>query len=218
MNVIAELSLRADQFELGRILSVEGPTTVVLETLVPMGERPVPFFRVHDDVREDFERTVRDHSSVNRITLIEDEDGEALYALDWDISEHSFFDHIKAADASLLKAEGDNRRWQFELRFPSHEHLSAFRDRCDQTGITFTVEAIYNPTKPNIGPHYGLTPAQRESLVYAVANGYYSLPRGASTADIAAQFDISDQAATERLRRAIVTLTTNTLMLPEPET
>jgi len=217
MNVIAELSLRADQFELGRILSVEGPTTVVLETLVPMGERPVPFFRVHDDLREDFEQTVSNHPSVNSVTLIENEGGQALYALNWDISEHSFFDQIKAADANLLKAEGDNRRWEFELRFPSHDHLSTFRDGCEEAGITFTVDAIYNPTKPDAGPHYGLTPAQREALVYAVANGYYSLPRGASTADIAAQFGISDQATTERLRRAIVTLTTNTLMLPDPD-
>jgi hypothetical protein len=217
MNVIAELSLRADQFELGRILSVEGPTTVVLETLVPVGERPVPFFRVHDDVREDFEQTVRNHSSVNSVTLVEGEDGEALYALDWDVGDHSFFDQIKAADASLLGADGDSRRWEFELRFPSHDHLSAFRDGCEEAGIAFTVDAVYNPTTPDVGPHYGLTPAQREALVYAVANGYYSLPRGASTADIAAQFDISDQAATERLRRAVVTLTTNALTLPEPE-
>jgi predicted DNA binding protein len=49
--------------------------------------------------------------------------------------------------------------------------------------------------------------------MFAVEQGYYSLPRGASTVAIADEFDISDQAATERLRRAIDTLVSNTLEL-----
>jgi predicted DNA binding protein len=36
-----------------------------------------------------------------------------------------------------------------------------------------------------------------------------------STADLAAEFDVSDQAVTERLRRAIISLVTNTLLLSE---
>ncbi|MFC7057333.1 helix-turn-helix domain-containing protein [Halovenus salina] len=43
--------------------------------------------------------------------------------------------------------------------------------------------------------------------------GYYSLPRQASTQELAETFDVSDQAITERLRRAIEMLVTNTLLL-----
>ena len=43
--------------------------------------------------------------------------------------------------------------------------------------------------------------------------GYYSLPRQISTQEIADEFGISDQAVSERLRRGITTLVTNTLLL-----
>lgn len=71
---------------------------------------------------------------------------------------------------------------------------------------------IYNPSKPEVGPWYGLTAPQREALLLAVHRGYYNIPRQCTTVELAEQLDISDQAVTERLRRAIVTLTTNTLL------
>jgi len=63
---------------------------------------------------------------------------------------------------------------------------------------------MVNPTRPESGPWYGLTPLQRDTLIQAVQGGYYSIPRGVSTQELAETFDISDQAVTERLRRAIV--------------
>jgi predicted DNA binding protein len=65
--------------------------------------------------------------------------------------------------------------------------------------------------KPGSGIWFGLTPAQRETLVAAVDGSYYPIPRRLSTEDLADRFDISDQAVTERLRRAIVALTENAL-------
>jgi len=61
-------------------------------------------------------------------------------------------------------------------------------------------------------------PPQRETLSYAVSAGYHSLPRRVSTKDIAEEFDISDQAVTERLRRGITTLVTNTLLAAQETT
>ena len=73
-------------------------------------------------------------------------------------------------------------------------------------------------TKPDAGPWYGLTAPQRETLMYAVEMGYYALPRQISTQEIANEFDISDQAASERLRRAIDMLVANTLLLTASDT
>jgi predicted DNA binding protein len=50
-------------------------------------------------------------------------------------------------------------------------------------------------------------------LIDANENGYYALPRGTSTKELAESFGISDQAVTERLRRGISNLLTNTLLL-----
>ncbi len=47
-----------------------------------------------------------------------------------------------------------------------------------------------------------LTPKQKEAIVLAIENGYYSIPRGVSAADLAAEIGISRVAMQERLRRA----------------
>jgi len=113
----------------------------------------------------------------------------------------------------VLEATGGAPRWSFQLRFPTHEALSTFQEDCFEDDIPLDVSGIYNPTIPDAGPWYSLTTPQRETLMAAVEMCYYSVPRRSSTQDLAEEFDVSDQAITERLRRAIETLVTNTLLL-----
>ena len=212
MSVIAHLRVPADSFELGRILDIEGGTSAELENLVPIGEKAVPFFSVHGSVRESFEEEVRKHSSVTAITEVSAHGDKVLYALDWEVSRDRFFQGIYETDAHLLSGTGGPDTWEFELRFPTHDRLAQFREYCSEADITLEVGRIYNPTRPESGPFYGLTGPQRDTLVRAVQGGYYSIPRQMSTQDLAEEFDISDQAVTERLRRAIMMLVDNSLV------
>lgn len=218
MSVIVELTLPAESFELGQMLRVEGETRVTLETMVPLGGRPTPFVRVRNDARDSFEESVREHPSVEKITEIAAHDDETLYALEWEPSSGTLFERLLEADVALLGASGSADTWQFELRFPSHEALSEFQEYYTEQGVAVSIDRLYNPTKPDAGPWYGLTPPQRETLTRAVEAGYYSLPRKVSTAELAEEFDISDQAVTERLRRGITGLVTNTLLATDDET
>ena len=217
MSVIVELTIPSAAFELGQILRVEEPTQLTLETMVPLGGRPTPFVRIRNDARETFESSVREHPSVNDIQLVNTHEDETLYALDWEASEASLLRRILDLDAVLLSAAGTADTWGLELRFPSHEALSVFQEFYLDEDIDVSIERIYNPTKPDAGPWYGLTPPQRETLADAVSAGYYSLPRQISTQELADSFGISDQAVTERLRRGISTLVRNTLLVEEPE-
>ncbi|RLM81550.1 helix-turn-helix domain-containing protein, partial [Halobellus sp. Atlit-38R] len=65
---------------------------------------------------------------------------------------------------------------------------------------------------------YGLSEPQREALTLAVQMGYYDIPRGCTTQELASELGISDQAVTERLRRAIGAFVRRALLTPEPET
>lgn len=217
MSVIVELTIPSAAFELGQILRVEEPTQLTLETMVPLGGRPTPFVRIQNDARETFESSVRGHPEVNDIQLVNTHEDETLYALDWEPSEASLLRRILNLDAVLLSAAGTADTWGLELRFPSHEALSAFQEFYLDEDIDVSIDRIYNPTKPDAGPWYGLTPPQRETLTAAVEGGYYSLPRQISTQELADTFDISDQAVTERLRRGISTLVLNTLLVEEPD-
>lgn len=217
MGVIVELSLPAETFQLGRILSAGDETMLTLESMVPLGDRSIPFFRHYGPARDTFEAGVRDHEAVLDIHIVNTHNDETLYALDWQIDEDAFLQGVLSLDGHVLEATGDQEVWGFEIRFPSHTALSEFQEYCYDADLPLNIKRIYNPTKPEVGPWYGLTTPQRETLIYAVENDYYSLPRGASTHDIAEEFDISDQAVTERLRRAIETIVTNTLLLTGDE-
>ncbi|PSP91563.1 helix-turn-helix domain-containing protein [Halobacteriales archaeon QS_4_66_20] len=213
MGVIVELSLPADTFHLGQILTMENATTITLDTMVPLGNKAVPFVRVHGSVRDSFEASIRDHTSVSDVHVVTTHDREILYALDWEPTDEAFFSQVRRLDGHILEATGGADQWNFQLRFNTHDALSTFQESCFEADIPLTVERIYNPTKPDAGPWYGLTNPQRETLMMAVENGYYSLPRRISTQELTEEFDVSDQAVTERLRRAIETLVTNTLLL-----
>lgn len=213
MSVIVELTLPATSFRLGEILSIFEDQQITLKTMVPLGERSVPFFNISDGTRESFEEHVRKQPSVSDLHVVNTHDGETLYGLDWDIGDDTFFASITGLGGSVLEASGGADQWVFQLRFRTHDALSEFQETCFDADIPIDVLKIYNPTKPDAGPWYGLTPPQRETLTYAVEMGYYSLPRQISTEEIATEFDISDQAVSERLRRAIETLVTNTLLL-----
>lgn len=62
---------------------------------------------------------------------------------------------------------------------------------------------------------FGLTRGQREVLVAAMERGYFEVPRRASLVDLGESLDISDSAASQRLRRGLSELISSTL-LSEP--
>jgi Predicted DNA binding protein len=185
----------------------------MLKTMVPLGEQSVPFFQVSNQADESFEQHIRDHPTVSNLYEVNSHDGETLYGLDWEIDDDTFLDSVIEMNGHILEASGGPDSWVFQIRFRSHDALATFQEICFDGDIPIGVRKIYNPTRPDAGPWYGLTAPQREALMYAVEMGYYSLPRQISTQEVADEFDISDQAATERLRRAIDTLVTNTLLL-----
>lgn len=217
MAVIAHLRIPADSFELGRILELESEGMIELENMIPLGENAVPFFSVSDEVDESFEESVSNHPSVDRIVEVSHHDSERLYSLEWNVGRDVFLDGVGSLGGQLLSATGTANAWEFELRFPTHEALGEFQEYCVNAHIPLEVGRIYNPVRPGNSMWYGLTTAQRETLVRAVRGGYYSIPRQLSTQELAEELGISDQAVTERLRRAIETLVENSLMVVDDD-
>ena len=213
MSVITEFQISSSEFELGRILQVDQASSIELETLVPVGGATVPLFWIHNSSRESFVTTVKDHPSVNDAVQVDTFDDRTLFRLDWDASDDRVFSGLAQYGGQLLGAIGQSDVWEFEVRFGSHGSLSEFTELCEADGIELEVTRVYNPTKPDTGPWYGLTDPQREAIDLAVKKGYYDIPRECTTKELAAELGISDQAVTERLRRAIVSLVSNTLAL-----
>lgn len=217
MSVIAEVRIPPDDFELGQILALDEASAIELETLVPSGDVTVPLFWVYEPVEHGFLDTVERYPTVNSVTEVDVFEDRTLFRLDWDASQDHLFQCILDNEGQILGATGTSERWDFEIRFSRRESLSQYRTCCENAHISLEIISVYNPTHPGAGPWYGLSEPQREALMLAVRMGYYDIPRGCTTEELANQLGISDQAVTERLRRAIGTFTRHALLTPEPE-
>lgn len=211
MSVIVEFRVSSADFELGRVLSVVDDSTIELETLVPLGDASVPLFWIHNSTEDLFIEQVQDHEVVSTATRVDVFDDRTLFTLDWDANQDALISCIRGNDGQILSATGTPSTWKFEVRFSTHEALSVFSKEAESASISTEVTRVYNPSEPDVHPWYGLTEPQLEALTLAVKKGYYDIPRGCTTKELAAELGISDQAVTERLRRAIVAITTYTL-------
>jgi predicted DNA binding protein len=218
MSVIVELSVSGEDFGLGQVLEVVSGIAIELESMVPMGETAIPFFWVHNSHRDTFTANLAEQDLITEISEIDTLESKTLYALEWDGETDKLFQGIQQQGAQVLSATGTPREWEFELRFPDHEALSDFQRYCNQAQIALNVARIYNPTRPDSGPWFGLTPVQRETLLLAIERGYYEIPRQCTTLELGEELGVSDQAITERLRRAIVTLVSNTVQFSSAQT
>jgi predicted DNA binding protein len=215
MSVIVEFRVSSGDFELGQILSVEGNSTVELERLVPLGEATVPLFWVHNSSRESFVENVQRHPSVDEAHVVDVFDDRTLFTLKWDAEQDRLIRALRANDGQVSSAVGTSSSWKMEVRFPSHEALSAFSTAAAEEGMGLEVIRVYNTSEPDVQPWYGLTEPQFEALTLAIQRGYYDIPRGCTTQEIADELGISGQAVTERLRRAIVALVSYTLPIDD---
>jgi len=211
MSVIVKFHVPANEFELGRILGVEGVSSIELESLVPLGEATVPLFWIHNTPKEAFVESIRRHPTVTDAVEVDTFDDRVLFTLDWDAGRDHVIQGIRANDGQVLSALGQTDAWRFEIRFPDHEQFSAFTTHCEDAGVSLNIVRVYNPTDTDAGPWYGLTEPQREAISLAVEMGYYDIPRRCTTKELAEELGISDQAVTERLRRAIEGLVSNAL-------
>jgi|AntDeeMetagen134_2_1112570.scaffolds.fasta_scaffold03948_4 predicted DNA binding protein len=212
MSVIGEIRVPSGDFELGQILTVEGGASIELESLVPIADTAVPLFWIYDRSRESFVESVQEHPAVNEIKPVDVFEDRTLFTLDWDVNQDHLFSGTREHDGQLLSAVGTPEEWEFEIRFPTYDALSSFTNHCEDAQISLEIVRVYNPTEPDAGPWYGLTDPQREAIELAVEMGYYDIPRRCTTKELADELGISDQAVTERLRRAIDSLVSYTLV------
>ena len=217
MSVIAEVRIPPDDFELGQILDLDGASAIGLETLVPSGDVTVPLFWVYEPVENGFLEAVERYPTVNSVKEVDVFEDRTLIRLDWDASQDHLFRCILEHDGQILGASGSSEGWNFEIRFSRREALSQCQGCCANAHISLEITRIYNPRDPEAGPWYGLSEPQREALTLAVRRGYYDIPRGCTTAELADELGISDQAVTERLRRAIGTFGKYALLTPKPQ-
>ncbi|MFC5971422.1 helix-turn-helix domain-containing protein [Halomarina salina] len=212
MTIIAEFTLGADEFILGQVLSRDPNTHVEIERVVPASRRVMPYIWVHGGDLEEFEETIRASEHVKELAALDYVDESALYRVEWEEEVESLIHGMAQTDASILEARG-NEEWYFRIRFDSHTGLTAFHNYCVDHDIRYRLEKVYSLVEGEAEGHlFDLTPPQREAILLALEEGYFEIPRQVTLAELATELDISEQALSERVRRANNKVLANALL------
>ncbi|MWG34206.1 helix-turn-helix domain-containing protein [Halomarina oriensis] len=210
MIVIADISVSADQFPLGRILEAYPSVEIELERLVPLQDGIIPLFWVSDGDSAAIEETLRDDPLTNSVTRLTQTNSRVLFEVEWGPEVNGLVQALLRSDARLLAAEGTADIWDFRIQFDTRADMAHFRRLCTDAEISLTLRRLYNPMLPEESG--ALSNEQYEALVTAFRAGYFEVPRASKMSDLAAGFGVSDSAFSQRIRRGISSLIAETLM------
>jgi predicted DNA binding protein len=201
MSIVAEFTIEAEQFLLGRVLRTGGEMDIEIERVVPASKQVMPYVWVSGGDRSAFEEAVRATDEVRELLHLDTIGGRSLYRIGWDETVESLIYGMVETNATILEAHGRDN-WLFRIRFNDHESLSAFSEYCQIHDIRLNVRRVHNLTADELNRDpFDLTDEQREALELALERGYFEVPRRATLSDLAGDLDVSQQAVSERLRR-----------------
>lgn len=211
--MIAEFSLNAEV--LRESLRAAPELTVRLEQLYSTPDDPLRnVFWATGPGADAFEAALPSDPSITDWVRLETTEIGRLYRITYapDIVDLQLYRVAGEVDGLVLDATATDGRYELRMRFPNRAAFDTFRTRGAALGVDFDLQAIYTPQTDVTEDDCVLTDAQYETLLAAFEQGYYEIPRGVSLAELATQFGVSDQAVSERLRRATRALVAETLV------
>lgn len=212
MSVIATIAVEADDFTLGGLLAAHPSIRVRLERVIPVGGALMPYLWVSNESVDHIAATLKEEDGIDAVQVIDRVNGEALVRIEWTKDVDGLVTAITETNGRILHATAEDGIWTIQLRFDEHDDLTAFYRLCVEEGITIDLQSIHNPGIPEeVGLGFGLTESQRETLLYALEEGYFNVPRRVNLIDLAADLGVSDTAVSQRLRRGISSLLEATL-------
>ncbi|KPN29153.1 bacterio-opsin activator [Halolamina pelagica] len=206
MSLCASVSLPPAEFRLATVLGAQPGVRVEAERVVPLDSQVMPYLWITGlDAEDGIERLRADPDVVAAELLAASDDG-LLVSVDW-AADHPLLAALANGDASLLRGVGTADGWRLSLRFPNRDRLADCYRECSAAGVSLTVEQIHTAAWSVEGSHGNvLTDVQRETLLAALDGGYFAVPRTTTLQDLAREFDVSDTAISQRIRRGVARL------------
>ncbi|WP_129114795.1 helix-turn-helix domain-containing protein [Halegenticoccus tardaugens] len=199
---------------LGSALAAAPGVSVAIDRVYTTDGVPLRMqFRARGDGAGEFDAALRDDPTVVDSALLADTESARRYRVELSDGGRraATYDDWAELDGVLLSGTGTENGWEMRIRFPDHDALIEYRERCRERDISFSLRGLYSEGSTDGEVPYGLTEAQRDILVQAIETGYFDIPRSASLEELGDSLGITGQAASERLRRALKTFVTNAL-------
>ncbi|AHF98642.1 bacterio-opsin activator [Halostagnicola larsenii XH-48] len=218
MSVIAEFSVRSEDFALHGALTAAPNMIVEIERIVAtQKDRVMPYFWVSGGDQSEFETAFRDDDSVQNITAVDDVEDAKLYRTEWTENIQAVVFAYVEIGATILQATGRGERWELRMRFDDRDTLSEFQTYCDEREISFELTGLTEQEEPMASSQYNLTSKQRETLVTALEAGYYNVPQKVTMSDLADELGITQQALSKRFHAGHRNLITSVLTVGRPD-
>lgn len=213
MPTIVSGTVPASEFALDHSLEALPDLMFEVERIVSTGDEVVmPLLWIRGASREAVEETLEADPTVDNVTLVGDFDDEWLFQMEWVGHVDLIVQMLTNSEATILDAVGREDRWKLRVLYPRRSLFSMTHDFCDEHGLNFEVASIRDLDSEPAG-RYGLTTQQYEVLATAASHGYFEVPRAVTLEELAEEFDVSHQAVSERLRRAVNALVEDTLFV-----
>ena len=212
MATIAEFTVAAEDFPLGRIFESAPEVAIEIERIVPTRDELLPYFWVWDHDMNAIRKRIEPHSGVKSISLVDEAEGGGLFRVQWDPETQGVLTALVESNVTLLKATGNREQWTFEVRADDIDQLSQFQRYCTERGIDVSLTHLHSLSEMRTNTEYDLTPEQHEALVLAFDEGYYNQPRETNLEELAAKLGISRPSLSARLNRGYRNLIGSTLV------
>lgn len=186
-----------------------------LESLVPSSRSIIPYLWARGKKLDDRELSVRSHSAIGDIRVIDEIDTAYLVRVTWNPNQNSVLEVLTQTDVTLLAGYGTEEDWTFEVRGDDHKAISAFQQACRDCDIPITLTNLYALSSRESSDEFDLTDTQREALVLAYERGYFRSPRQASLEEIARELGITGQSLGSQIRRGTHRLIGSTSSAPD---
>lgn len=226
MSILVEFQIAAERFKLGEHIARHDDLRVELERIVPIEDHAVPYLWVTGPpgTLDALTETLNESDAISSVTTLDrlevngSDRKQQLYRVEWVLDE---LDVIKGIVAEGVMMEGEcvNSDWTLRFRFPDHDHVAQFYQYLADNDITdFSIRSIFElQSRSERGQQYDLTPDQREAITLAAQRGYFDTPRQVTLDELGEELDISEQAISQRIRRANRNIIFAALNYPETE-
>lgn len=216
MSTLITATLPCEEFALAETMVAAPNVSFQCEKIVDTAEGtvlPLVWARLPDD-EEILDTALAADSTVTEVQLLSEFDEERLYRMEW-VDRQVVTEMLLNEQATILNASTENGQWVLRVLYPTADGPSETIAYCESHGLTINVTAVREMDAEPAG-QYGLTDPQYEVLTLACDRGYFAIPRQAELDDLAEELGVSHQALSERLRRGVEALVTDTLLVDQP--
>lgn len=203
MSTIVDATAPATEFALPDVTAARPDTTISVVRLVTHGiDGVMPFVQATCEDPTEFRDLLGADPTTRCVDLVETGEHDALFRVRWEPWVDAEVSLLASEGATLLDATVREGTWQFRVLFPDHDDAAETRAFCADSATVLEANRIDCLSAAPDRGWVGLTERQHETLARAYESGYYDVPRTVTQTELAAQFGISHQALSERLRRA----------------